>query len=118
MLLMLAILLLGIGLLCAAYLLFRGWRLRNQIYKYDVSRDQQYDFSNSSAYKSVARLERGKLDLPPIDRAGTSVLLELRISARAMGYWLQPAIQIETTRGKWHQPVERGGSGLRYVDLT
>jgi LmbE family N-acetylglucosaminyl deacetylase len=118
MLFVLAISMLGACLLGAAYVFLKGWRLRTGIYRYDVSSDQQYDFSESGAPRSTAHLQNGTLQIPPITRVGATVLLELRIRRRPCGHWLQPYIEIESAFGKWRQPYERGGSGLRYVDLS
>jgi LmbE family N-acetylglucosaminyl deacetylase len=118
MIFMSVILIAGACFLGATYALFKGWRLRTSIYRYDVSGDQKFDFSQSDVSRSTARLQNGNLDIPPIVRSGASVLLELRIRSRPLGHWLQPYIEIESTLGSWRQPFERGGSGLRYVELS
>ena len=118
MVIMAATLILGACFLGAAYVLLKGWRLRTAIYRYDVSRDQQYDFSQSGMSRLTARLQNGSLEIAPIIQTGATVLLELRIRSRPLGHWFQPYIEIESTLGRWRQPFERGGSGLRYVELS
>lgn len=118
MIFMSVILIAGACFLGATYVLFRGWRLRTSIYRYDVSGDQKFDFSQSEVSRSTARLQKGSLEISPIIRAGATVLLELHIRSRPLGRWFQPYIEIQSTLGSWRQPFERGGSGLRYVELS
>ena len=118
MIFMFVILLAGAFSLGAVYVLFKGWRLRTSIYRYDVSGDQKFDFSQSDVSRLTARLQNGKLEIPPSIRADATVLLELRIRSQPLGHWFQPYIEIESTLGRWRQPFERGGSGLRYIELS
>jgi LmbE family N-acetylglucosaminyl deacetylase len=113
-----AILILGACCLGAALVLLMAWRLRTAIYKYDVKRDQHYDFPPSRTSRVATRLLNGRLDIPRETSAGGVVLLELRIRSTLLGHWFEPYIEIETTRGKWRQPFERGGRGLRYIELS
>src|SRR5580698_2100575 len=80
--------------------LFKAWRQRTSIYKYDVRSDQRYDFPDSSTSRVPARLVNGGLDIPPRTQAGSVVLLELRIRATPLGHWLEPYVEIESARGR------------------
>ena len=112
-----AIVILGACCLGAVLVLLKAWRLRTAIYRYDVRSDQRYDFPPSRTSRFAARLLNGILDIPPMP-AGGVVLLELRICSTPLGHWFEPYLEIESTRGRWRQPFERGGCGLRYVDLS
>jgi LmbE family N-acetylglucosaminyl deacetylase len=113
-----ATLILGACCLGAAFVLLKAWRLRTAIYRYDVSSDQRYDFPQSRTSRVSSRLLNGRLDIPPRTPAGGVVLLELRIRSTPLGHWFEPYIELESTHRRWRQPFERGGSGLRYVELT
>jgi LmbE family N-acetylglucosaminyl deacetylase len=114
----LATLILGACCLGAALLLFKAWRQRASIYKYDIRSDQHFDFPQARTAHVTARLLNGSLDIPPRTQAGGVVLLELRIRSTLFGHWFEPYLEIESARGRWRQPFERGGSGLRYLDLS
>jgi LmbE family N-acetylglucosaminyl deacetylase len=109
---------LGACCLVAVLIFLKAWRLRTAIYRYDVRSDQHYDFPQSRTSRVAIRLENGSLGIPSRTRAGGVVLLELRIRSTPLGHWFEPHIEIESARGRWRQPVERGGSGLRYVALN
>jgi LmbE family N-acetylglucosaminyl deacetylase len=109
---------LGACCLGAAIVLLKAWGLRTAIYRYDVRCDQHYDFPQSRTSRFTIRLVNGSLDIPPRTQAGGVVLLELRIRSTLLGHWFEPYIEIESGRGRWRQPIERGGSGLRYVELS
>jgi LmbE family N-acetylglucosaminyl deacetylase len=109
---------LGVCCLGTAFLLLKAWSLRAGIYKYDVRTDQRYDFPQSRTSRVTARLQNGSLHIPPRTRAGGVALLELRIRSTPFGHWFEPYVEIQSARGRWRQPFERGGSGLRYVDLS
>jgi LmbE family N-acetylglucosaminyl deacetylase len=112
-----ATLILGACFLGAVFVLLKAWRLRTAIYQYDVRSDQCYEFPPSRTSRFATRLLNGSLDIPAI-QAGGVVLLELRIRSTPLGHWFEPYIEIESTRRRWRQPFERGGSGLRYVELS
>lgn len=109
---------LGVCCLGAAFVLLKVWGLRTAIYKYDVRSDQHYDFPQSRTSRVTGRLLNGSLEIPPRTQAGGVVLLELRIRSMPFGHWLEPYVEIESPRGRWRQPFERGACGLRYVDLS
>jgi LmbE family N-acetylglucosaminyl deacetylase len=109
---------LGVCCIGAALILHKAWRLRTAIYRYDVRSDQHYDFPQARTSRSTIRLENATLRIPPRTQPGGVVLLELRIRSTPLGHWFEPYIEIESARGRWRQPVERGGSGLRHVELS
>jgi LmbE family N-acetylglucosaminyl deacetylase len=104
--------------LAALFVLGKAWRLRRAIYRYDVRADQHYDFPQARTTRSAGRLKSGRLEIPPPTRSGGVVLLELRIHSTLLGHWFEPSIELKTTHRQWRQPFERGGAGLRYVDLS
>lgn len=118
MLIISASLILGACCLGVIFVLLRGWRLRTAIYRYDVKGDQHFDFPPSRTSRVTCRLVEGRLDIPPRTPAGGAVFLELRIRSTPLGYWLEPFVEIESTQQRWRQPFERGGSGMRYVELS
>jgi LmbE family N-acetylglucosaminyl deacetylase len=101
----------------ALFVLVKAWRLRLAIYRYDVRQDQQYDFPSRTT-RSAGRLLSGRLEISPPTPSGGVVLLELRIRSTLLGHWFEPSIELKTTQRQWRQPFERGGSGLRYVELS
>jgi LmbE family N-acetylglucosaminyl deacetylase len=113
-----AIVILGACCLAALFALLKAARLRTDIYRYDVSSDQRYDFPPSRSSRITGRLLNGNLDIPPPTQAGGVVLLELRIRSTLLGHWFEPYIEVESAHRKCRQPFERGGSGLRHVELS
>jgi LmbE family N-acetylglucosaminyl deacetylase len=113
-----AALILGACCLAAMFVLLKALRLRTAIYRYEVNSDQHYAFPPSRTSRVTARLLNGRLDVPPRTHTGGVVLLELRIRSTLLGHWFEPYLRIESSRGRWRQPFERAGSGLRYVDLS
>jgi LmbE family N-acetylglucosaminyl deacetylase len=109
---------LGVCCLAVLVVLLQAVRRRNDIYHYDVSRDQHYDFPASRSSRIVSRLLNGSLDIPRAAQAGDVVLLELRIRSTLLGRWFEPYVELASTRRRCRQPFERGGSGLRYVELS
>jgi LmbE family N-acetylglucosaminyl deacetylase len=105
----------GLG---AVFVLLKARSLRTRIYRYDVRRDQHHDFPQSRTTRITAQLLKGDLEIPPRTPDGGVVLLELRIRSTALGHWFEPSVEIESTGRRWRQPFERGGRGLRYVDLS
>jgi len=102
----------------ALFVLSKAWRLRNAIYRYDVRGDQHYDFAQSRTTRIEGRLRNGILEIPPLTPAGGVLWLELRIRSTPLGSWFEPYIELKGTHRRWRQPFERGGCGLRYVELT
>jgi LmbE family N-acetylglucosaminyl deacetylase len=105
----------GLGVL---FVVVKAWRLRTTIYRYDVRRDQHYDFPPSSTTRIAGQLLNGSLDIQQPTQSGGVVFLELRIRSTLLGHWFEPYIEIQTTRRQWRQPLERGCAGLRFVQLT
>ena len=113
-----ATLILGVCCLGTVFVFLKAGRLRTAIYRYDVCSDQRYEFPQSRTSRVSSRLLNGRLDIPPRTGAGGVVLLELRIRSTALGHWFEPYIELESTHRRWRQPFERGGSGLRYIELS
>jgi len=110
-------LILGACCLAALLVLLQAVRRRNEIYHYDVRRDQHYAFPASRSTRIPGRLLNGSLSIPRA-QAGDVVLLELRIRSTLLGRWFEPYLELASTQRRCRQPFERGGSGLRYVDLS
>lgn len=107
----------GVCCLAVLVLLLQALRRRNAIYHYDVSRDQHYDFPPRSA-RVAGRLLNGTLELPQPVQAGDVLLLELRIRSTLLGRWFEPYVELASAQRRCRQPFERGGRGLRYVELS
>jgi LmbE family N-acetylglucosaminyl deacetylase len=116
--LVLAIVILGVCCFSVIVALFKAARRRTSIYWYDVSRDQSYNFSRSSLSQVTRSLQNGQLEVPSPMHGGGIVLLELRIRPMLLGLWFEPYIELESTQGRSRQPFERGGSGVRYIELS
>lgn len=114
-----AILILAICCLAALFALIKVWRRRTSIYRYNVRADQHYDFSRSRSSRIDGRLVNGNLVVSP-PQAGAVVLLELRVRSTLLGQWFEPYVEIDRQHPhqRCRQPFERGGAGLRYVDLS
>ncbi len=111
----------AIAALCVIGLLglaLRAARVRRGLYFYDVKADSVYDFSRTQAREVAAQIHNGKLLLPPKARPGDSVFAALRIRATLLGHWLEPRVEIDAGDQQLAQAFERGGAGLRYINLS
>jgi LmbE family N-acetylglucosaminyl deacetylase len=115
MLIICAMLILALSL-ATLFVMAKAWRLRTTIYRYEVRRDQRYEFPPRTT-QIAGQLLKGRLEIPQPIRSGGVVLLELRIGSTLVGHWFEPFIEIQTARGRWRQPFERGGSGRRFVEV-
>jgi LmbE family N-acetylglucosaminyl deacetylase len=113
-----AIMIVGACLLSACFVLIKAGHRRRAIYRYDVKKDQHYDFSQSRSSRIAARIQDGRLDISHPPPTGSVVLLELRIGPTLLGLWFEPSIELQSTHGRARQPFERGGSGVRYIELS
>jgi LmbE family N-acetylglucosaminyl deacetylase len=112
------IVIVGTCWLVAGLVLIKAGRRRRAIYRYDVSKDQRYDFSRSHSSPIAGQIQNGGLEiLGPLPNSSL-VLLELRIESTTLGRWFEPYVQLECAHRRLRQPFERGGSGVRYIDLT
>jgi LmbE family N-acetylglucosaminyl deacetylase len=113
-----AMVILGVGCFAALGVFVQALRRRNGIYNYAVNGDQRYEFPPSRSTQVAARLLDGTLDIPSPPRDASAVLLELRISSTWLGRWFEPCVELASERRRCRQPFERGGSGLRYIELS
>jgi LmbE family N-acetylglucosaminyl deacetylase len=104
-----------IGLLA---LVARAVRVRKSLYLYDIKADSVYDFSRTGAREIVAQVNNGKLPLPPKARPGDSIFVAVRIRATLFGHWFEPRLEIDAEGQQLTQAFERGGAGLRYLNLS
>ena len=102
----------------ALWTFLKAARLRNSIYRYRVNGDQHLDFPVARSTQVPCHLANGHIDVPPATPARAVVLLELRIRRTLLGFWFEPYITIGSADRRLRQPFERGGAGVRYVDLT
>jgi LmbE family N-acetylglucosaminyl deacetylase len=113
-----AVVVLGLVIAAALWVFLKGARLRTSIYRYRVNGDQHFDFPPSRSTHVVCRLTNGHIDIPPATQTSAVVLLELQIRRTLPGFWFEPYITIDTVDRRLRQPFERGGAGVRYIDLT
>jgi LmbE family N-acetylglucosaminyl deacetylase len=114
-----ALLVLALLCLAALFVLFKAWRRRTSIYRYDVTADQHFDFTRARESRINGHLANGRVIIPA-PQPGDLVLLELRIRATSLGRWFEPAIQMQLQGGQQgcRQPFERGAAGLRYLEVS
>lgn len=81
------------------------------------SRDYLYRFPPDTR-KVACTVEEGRLCLPAsfdmADAAAATMFLKLHLRRTWLGYWFDPAVQI----GDDCQTFERGGDGVRYLNLS
>jgi LmbE family N-acetylglucosaminyl deacetylase len=108
------------ALLCAPllYVAVVAGRKRLFAYRYDVRQDADYDFARARPTRIHARIKGGRLEVPARLASQNTVLLALRIDSTILGHWFEPRVDIESQAGRFRQAFERGGSGLRYVNLS
>ena len=104
-----------IGLLA---LVVHALRVRKSLYFYDVKADSVYDFSRTRAREIGAQMHNGRLLLPPKARPDDSVFAAVRIGATLLGHWFEPRLEIAASGQQLTQAFERGGAGLRYINLS
>jgi LmbE family N-acetylglucosaminyl deacetylase len=108
------------ALLCALllYVAVVAGRKRLFAYRYDVRQDADYDFTRARPTRLQARINAGRLEVPARLRSQNTVLLALRIDSTVLGRWFEPHVDIESPAGHLRQAFERGGAGLRYINLS
>jgi len=88
-----------------------------KMYKYDVTKNWEYDFSHTKAVILNLSMNDGKLDLP--DKCeGKQVFLALNVKASFLGRIIQPSIHIVGDKSKVSYAVEQKVSGVRYIDIS
>jgi LmbE family N-acetylglucosaminyl deacetylase len=100
------------------YAALKAGHERLSAYHYDVRQDANYDFARVRPTRVRARMKDGHLDVPARLKSQNTVLLEVTVNSTILGHWFEPHIDIESTTGRFTQAFERGGSGLRYVNLS
>lgn len=103
---------LPLGLLLA-WLAHEAW-FADHIF-YAASDDYQYSFPEGTPGLELTLLN-GVLNLPDSDQllSGDTLILQVRITSRWLGRWLDPSVQVGADR----QTFERGAKGIRYLNLT
>jgi LmbE family N-acetylglucosaminyl deacetylase len=99
-------------------LVVRAVRVRQGLYFYDVKANSVYDFSRTGAREIGAEVRDGRLLLPPKARPGDSIFVAVRIRATLTGHWFEPHLEIDAGSQRLTQAFERGGAGLRYINLS
>jgi LmbE family N-acetylglucosaminyl deacetylase len=90
-------------------------RLGN-LYWYDVTADQNYNFSDARAMPVA--LDEDGFDWPPEAGAAATALLAVDVRTALTGRWSEPAVEIQVGGGAVSvQYFERGASGRRYLNL-
>ena len=106
------------AVLAVLFLLLKALRLRQGVYRYDVKRDQRFAFPHTHLSRASGRLRDGTLLIPSPAPTGAVVLLELRVRATLLGHWFEPYAGIAGAQRRGRQPLERGCSGLRFIELS
>jgi LmbE family N-acetylglucosaminyl deacetylase len=112
----------AIAVLCVLALLallFRAVRVRKSLYFYKVHADSDYDFSRTRARKVRVQIRGGTLSLAPKAAASEALFAAIKVRATLLGHWFEPRLAI-VAGGKalLTQAFERGGAGMRYVNLS
>jgi LmbE family N-acetylglucosaminyl deacetylase len=108
----------ALGVIGLLTLIARAVHVRKSFYSYDVEVDSVYDFSRTRAREISAQVHNGTLPLPPKARPGDSIFAAVRIRATLLGHWFEPRLEIEADGQQLRQAFERGGAGLRYLNLS
>jgi LmbE family N-acetylglucosaminyl deacetylase len=108
--------LLGIGGVLLVFAAILRQRAAN--YHYDVTRDAHYDFGRAALSRSVGALQNGRLVVPPKPHATDALFAAVRVQSTLLGRWFEPRVEIDSGRETFTQAIERGGSGLRYINLS
>ena len=96
------------------FLLYKG--LANK-YRYDVSADYRYAFQNSEHTRTEVKLEQGGFQLTK-NNIPDNAFLEVNLDATFSGYFFEPSVEIVTGGSRAVQTLERGVSGLRYLNIS
>jgi len=91
---------------------------RASIYPYDVTKDYEYNFSESNAHVAYLSLNKGKIVLPELDNLDQSAFVGIRINSTFMGGYFEPSITITSNHRHLKQFFERGANGLRYINIS
>ena len=116
-----ALIAIGLGILCffgLAALFIYAIRERRSQYYYDVKTDSSYDFSRCRCRSVAVQISGGKLILPPRESPEEAIFGALRVRATMFGHWFEPHVEIHDDAQILTQSFERGGAGLRYVNLS
>ncbi|MDE2349004.1 MAG: PIG-L family deacetylase [Gammaproteobacteria bacterium] len=92
-------------------------RYRRAVHGYDVTRDQDFNFSRAKVRRIPVELHGGRLVVPGRPEPHDAVFLRLRVRSTPLGSWLEPRLQITAGDRTVTQAFERGGRGVRYVNL-
>jgi LmbE family N-acetylglucosaminyl deacetylase len=90
---------------------------RQELYWYDVRRDQVYDFLAGSHAALPVDIGKAEAMLPAWAGRWDTALLRLDVSARLSGWWFEPCIVIGIGEQADRQCFERGADGDRYLLL-
>ena len=100
-------------------LLLRAVRVRKSFYFYEVHADSHYDFSRARAREICVQIHGGNLLLAPKAGSEDAIFAAIRVRATLLGHWFEPRVTIDAGCGAlMTQAFERGGAGLRYVNLS
>ena len=111
----------AVAVLCGLALLVLLWRavrVRKSLYFYKVHADSNYDFSRARAREIRVQIRGGNLLLASKGSADEAIFAAIRVRATLLGHWFEPRMEIECGSQKLAQAFERGGAGLRYVNLS
>src|SRR5215470_18082810 len=104
-----------IGLLA---LVARAALARKSLYSHDVKADSAFDFARTGAREIRAQVRDGKLLLPVKAAPADAIFAAVRIRSTLLGRWFEPRLEVVAEGQRVTQAFERGGAGLRYLNLS
>jgi LmbE family N-acetylglucosaminyl deacetylase len=109
---------LAVCLIAVVFLGAHAAKLRSAGYNYAVTADANYDFSRTRVRSLDAELRGGQVMIPARPPTADGVLMSVRLRSTLLGRWFDPSVQIDAGAETFTQTFERGGSGLRYLNLS
>lgn len=90
---------------------------RSAAYHFDVRADQTFTFG-SDVTRIPVEVKDGSLLVPGGVTAGATVMLKLAVAPSLSGYWFAPRIVSSDGVHRNLQTIERGGAGIRWINLS
>lgn len=87
-------------------------------YNYDVTDSYSYAFDDSAAVIRKVEMEQGRIQLPPSDGGFHTAFLKGHIKTSFLGRFIHPCIEIDSGGQSEIQYFERGGRGIRYINIS
>jgi len=91
---------------------------RNSVYKYNVRKSYEYDFSRTNASIINLDLKGGEVNIPELNDKWDTAFLEVNINTTFFGYIFQPKIVLNNGKITLLQYFEYGAKGIRYINVS